>query len=122
MSRPKKEEKRTKVLNIRLTEMEYELLKEEAKSQNQPLSKYARHILTTKKVEIHYDLNPEDDTQKALLREHHKIGINLNQIARHLNSGGAETEELRKEIRKAISDLWRYSCHSEGSEATRNLH
>lgn len=106
MSRPRKEEKRTRILNIRLTEMEYDLLKEEAESQKMPLSKYARHILTTKKVEVHYDPNPENDIHKALLREHHKIGINLNQIARHLNSGGAETEELKKEIRKAISDLW----------------
>ena len=106
MPRPTQQEKKEKILNVRLTPTEYQLLLEESQKANLPISKYARHVLMTKKQEIHYDLNAENTELKELLREHHKIGINLNQIARHLNSGGAETEEIRKEIRKAITMLW----------------
>ena len=106
MSRPKKEDPKTKRITIRVTKTEYALFTEEAQKQNMTLAEYIRHRVIHHKTEIHYDIDKSMKTQKALLREHHKIGINLNQIAHHLNSGGAETEEIRKEIRKAISDLW----------------
>ena len=106
MSRPKKTDPRDHRITIRVTETEYSLFTEEAEKQNMTLAEYIRHRVIHHKTEIHYDIDNSIETQKALLREHHKIGINLNQIARHLNSGGAATEELRKEIRKAISDLW----------------
>lgn len=106
MARPKKNEKREKILNIRLTEIEYGLLKEEANHARIPISKYARHILQTKKTEVHYDLHTGDNDLKALCTEMHKIGINLNQIARHLNSGGASTKEMKTEITEMVSELF----------------
>ena len=106
MAIQKKTENREKILNIRLTEIEYELLKEEADYARMPVSKYARHILQTKKPEVHYDLHPGNNELKTICTELHKIGINLNQIARHLNGGGTFTKEMKAEITEMTSDLF----------------
>lgn len=33
------------------------------------------------------------------------IGNNLNQIARHLHTGGAQTDELQKDINACVEDV-----------------
>lgn len=40
-----------------------------------------------------------------LIAEYGKIGSNLNQIARHLNSGGMFYQELAWELRELVADL-----------------
>lgn len=37
--------------------------------------------------------------------EYHKIGINLNQIAHHLNNGGIVNDEIISAIKKNVSVL-----------------
>ena len=106
MSRPKKEEPKNRRITIRVTETEYELFAEEAEKQKMTLAEYIRQRAIHNRTEVHYDINPINEDYKKLLIEHHKIGINLNQIARHLNTGGAVTEEILSEIRKAIAALW----------------
>ena len=47
-------------------------------------------------------LNP----QNGLIAEFGKIGSNLNQIARHFNTGGIHSQEIRKELNQCIADIY----------------
>ena len=41
------------------------------------------------------------------------MGTNLNQIARHFNSDGADTEQLRAKILDELADLTAFRLHAE---------
>ena len=43
---------------------------------------------------------------KKLIAEFGKIGSNLNQIARHFNSGGIHSQEMRKAINQSIARIY----------------
>ena len=49
----------------------------------------------------------------ALLAQCGKVGGNLNQLARHFNSGGADTEQLRAKILDELADLTAFRLHAE---------
>jgi len=76
---------RTQQLNIRLTETEYENVKEKAKFCNLTVSEFLRKQIM-EGVIIKYE--PFDI--KALGNELNKIGVNINQIAKHINEKGGE--------------------------------
>lgn len=101
MSRPKKTEPKEKRITIRLTNLEYQIISEEAEREHMTLAEYARHRIIHGKTETHYEISTGKEELKELLIEHHKIGINLNQIAKHLNSGGIATPDLLRELRQA---------------------
>ena len=103
MSRPKKEEPKNRRITIRVTETEYAIFTEEAEKQKMTLAEYIRQRVIHHKTETKYEISAGKEELKELLIEHHKIGINLNQIAKHLNSGGSATEEIVAEVRKAAS-------------------
>ena len=41
-----------------------------------------------------------------LVSEYGKIGSNLNQIAKHFNSGGSQSRAIENEIHQCITDLF----------------
>ena len=41
------------------------------------------------------------------------MGGNLNQLARHFNSGGADTEQIRAKILDELADLTAFRLHAE---------
>lgn len=43
---------------------------------------------------------------EKLIAEFGKIGSNLNQIARHFNSGGIHSCKMQKAIRQGIADIY----------------
>ena len=49
----------------------------------------------------------------TLLAQCSKVGGNLNQLARHFNSGGADTEHLRAKILDELADLTAFRLHTE---------
>ena len=49
----------------------------------------------------------------TLLAQCSKVGTNLNQLARHFNSGGADTEQLRAKILDELADLTAFRLHAE---------
>ena len=106
MSRPKKEESKNRRITIRLTDLEYGLFREASEKEKMSIAEYVRHRAICGKTETHYDLHVGNEEIKNTCEELHKIGINLNQISRFLNSGGTLTDEIRKEIRRAISELF----------------
>lgn len=44
---------------------------------------------------------------KKLIFEFRRIGNNLNQIARHFNTGGIHSQEMRKAIGQGLSDIFK---------------
>ena len=49
----------------------------------------------------------------ALSAQCSKVGSNLNQLARHFNSGGADTEQIRANILDELADLTAFRLSAE---------
>ena len=58
------------------------------------------YLLKIRKVIAKYELVADMPELKKLISEFGKIGNNLNQIARHFNTGGIHSQEMRKAIGK----------------------
>lgn len=108
MARPKKEKelKHTHRIYLRLTDTEYEIISTNAKNANLSLAEYARKQVMNKKVIVKYELVADLPELKKLTAEFGKIGSNLNQIARHFNTGGIHSQEVRKAIHQGIADIY----------------
>lgn len=108
MARPKKEKelKHTHRIYLRLTDTEYEIVSTNAKNANLPLAEYARKQIMNKKVIVKYELVADLPELKKLIAEFGKIGSNLNQIARHFNTGGIHSQEMKKAINRGIADIY----------------
>ena len=101
MARPKKEKalQHKHQIMLRLTDTEYEIVSESAKAARLPLAEYVRKQVMKQKVTAKYEL-------KKLVAEFGKIGSNLNQIARHFNSGGIHSQEMHKSIDRSIARIY----------------
>ena len=93
MARPKKEKelKRNHRVTLRFTDVEYEVIAENAKGARLPLAEYTRLQALNKKVTVKYEIVADVPELKKLIAEFGKTGSNLNQIARHLNQGGPQS-------------------------------
>ena len=49
----------------------------------------------------------------TLLAQCSKVGGNLNQLARHFNSGGADTEQIRAKLLDELADLTAFRLNAE---------
>ena len=108
MARPKKDKalRHTHPVMLRLTDTEYELVSAHAKAAHLPLAEYSRRLVTGKQVKIKYELVTDLPELKKLTAQLGKIGSNLNQIARHFNSGGIHSQEMRKAINRGLADIY----------------
>lgn len=108
MTRPKKEEalSHTHHVNLRLTDTQYEIISESARRSNLTLSEYIRRQLLKGKVIAKYEIVADVPELKKLIAEFGKIGSNLNQIARHFNTGGIHSHEIRKKLNQCIADIY----------------
>lgn len=108
MARPKKEKELRHLhqIMLRLTDTEYEIVSGNAEKSNLPLAKYARKQVMGREVKIKYEMVAALPELKKLIAEFGKIGSNLNQIARHFNSGGIHSPEMRKAINQGIADIY----------------
>ncbi len=52
-------------------------------------------------------------TVSTLLAQCSKVGGNLNQLARHFNSGGADTEQIQAKILDELADLTAFRLTAE---------
>ena len=123
MARPKKDKnlRHTRHIMLRLTNTEYEIIAENAKVASLPLAEYVRKQITNKKVIVGIPYSEKPETQvivkyeivadlpelKKLIAEFGKIGSNLNQIARYFNTGGLHSQEMRNEIKKSITEIYK---------------
>ena len=108
MARPKKAEalRRSHQVMLRFTDIEYDRLSAQAEAAQLPLAEYLRKQVTGKQVKVKYEIVADLPELKKLIAEFGKIGSNLNQIARHFNSGGIHSQEMRKRIGQGISDIY----------------
>ena len=93
-------------ITVRFSEDEYDQLNFICEVLGITFSQYLRRAALTRRIEhpIVYATFSDDAAQK-LTGQMGKIGSNLNQIARKLNSGDPQTEQTMKSIETAIDQL-----------------
>ena len=108
---------KTHVIKFRVTEREKLELEQTAKLLHLSLSTLIRRALHSAKIErtvVVVGGGEETLTAvSALLAQCSKVGGNLNQLARHFNSGGADTEQIRAKILDELADLTAFRLHAE---------
>ena len=106
--RIKKEDPRSKLIQIRVSSHEEAKIKTNAGAR--PVSEFLRELGTGKAKNIKtYKIAQQDP---ALVTEVHKVGVNLNQVARSLNS----TAKSGGEINLAVVELHLAAINEQLSE------
>lgn len=107
MTRPRKEksEERDNRITIRLTDQELENLKTKSRKSKMSISDFVREQIANGKVVSSKNNKSELAKATALTEEFHKIGINLNQIAHHLNSGYEFSNPMADDLITCADDL-----------------
>ena len=100
---------KTHVIKFRVTAEEKTSLELTCKLLNLSLSTFIRRAIHNVKIEKTVIVaGGGEETLTAvstLLAQCSKVGGNLNQLARHLNSGGADTEQIRAKLLDELADL-----------------
>lgn len=98
--------KRSNVITLRLTEIEMATLDKACDNTGLSRSDYLRNLIMNNTPQIHFEVVADMDILRKIVGEYGKIGSNLNQIAKHFNSGGERSLMIEDEIRQCISDLF----------------
>lgn len=104
--RRNKENKRTHIICLRLTDIELSVLEDRAEKCKMTRSYFIRNLILNRKLTPKYQIVIDGEEIKSLLAQYGKIGSNLNQIARHFNSGGERSLAMQEEIQQAIAELY----------------
>ena len=108
---------KTHIIKFRVTEQEKMELEQTAKLLHLSLSTLIRRALHSAKIERTVVVaGGGEETLNAvstLLAQCSRVGGNLNQLARHFNSGGADTELIRAKILDELADLTAFRLHAE---------
>ena len=95
--------KRTVQVKFRVTEAERDLILEKMKLI--PTNNMAAYL---RKFAIDgYIVQVDHSDIKAMTAEIQKIGVNINQIARRVNSTGSVYQEDIDELKGALDEIWR---------------
>ncbi len=115
MARPKIDKgiKRDQRMTVRFTDHEIKLIQDYARDMKLTPTECVRERCLHSSVSVHYDVVTRTDDIKPLTEEFHKIGINLNQIAHHLNSGDLVAEAVIGDIKEYIDRLRKLSIMAE---------
>lgn len=108
MTRPKKEKelKRNHRVTLRFTDVEYEVIAENAEDARLPLAEYTRLQALNKKVTVKYEIVADVPELKKLIVEFGKTGSNLNQTAKYFNQGSPSSQEIEKTIHQCIAQIY----------------
>ena len=107
---------KTHVIKFRVTAEEKTSLELTCKLLNLSLSTFIRRAIHNVKIEKTVIVAGGDETLTAvstLLAQCSKVGGNLNQLARHFNSGGADTEQIRAKLLDELADLTAFRLSAE---------
>ena len=108
---------KTHFIKFRVTAEEKASLELTCKLLNLSMSTLIRRALHNAKIErtVVVAGGGEDTltTVSTLLAQCSKLGGNLNQLARHFNSGGADTEQVRARILDELADLTAFRLNVE---------
>ena len=108
---------KTHIIKFRVTAEEKASLELTCKLLNLSLSTFIRRAIHNVKIEKTVIVaGGGEETLTAvstLLAQCSKVGSNLNQLARHFNSGGKDTEQLRAQILEELSALTNFRLKAE---------
>ena len=107
---------KTHVIKFRVTAEEKASLELTCKLLNLSLSTFIRRSIHNVKIEKTVIVAGGEETLTAvstLLAQCSKVGGNLNQLARHFNSGGADTEQIRAKLLDELADLTAFRLNAE---------
>ena len=108
---------KTHVIKFRVTAEEKASLELTCKLLNLSLSTFIRRAIHNVKIEKTIIVaGGGEETLTAvstLLAQCSKVGGNLNQLARHFNSGGADTEQIRAKLLDELADLTAFRLNAE---------
>ena len=108
---------KTHFIKFRVTAEEKASLELTCKLLNLSMSTLIRRALHNVKIEKKIIVaSSGEETLTAvstLLAQCSKVGGNLNQLARHFNSGGADTEQIRAKILDELADLTAFRLNAE---------
>lgn len=90
---------RSKQLNIRLTETEIELLQKKIKKSKLSQSEYIRKSILEKNIIV-------IDEIKGLMVELKRVGNNLNQVTRMINTGEVKDSKELVQIKSNLETVW----------------
>ena len=98
---------RNKKLTVMLTEEEMTKLKKKAKSCNLTISKYTRFMLEKDKINSlkGFDNHIVEEKIGSLDKQLTKIGINVREIAYHLNKGGNVNDKTIENLEKLMISI-----------------
>lgn len=91
---------RTKKLTFRVTEKELYSIKQKVHEAGISQQKFLLNAALGKEIRHLKEY-------QSLMVQIKKIGVNINQIARHCNETGILTESEMHEIRKGMEQIWR---------------
>ena len=104
--RTKSKDKELNHRGLRLTDVELDLLDQGAACLSISRSEYLRKLLLEKQINHQIEVVADMNDLRKLVSEYGKIGSNLNQIAKHFNSGGSQSRAIENEIHQCITDLF----------------
>ena len=108
---------KTHIIKFRVTETEKLELQCTAKLLHLSLPTLIRRALHSAKIERTVVVaGGGEETLTAvstLLAQCSRVGGNLNQLARHFNSGGADTEQIRARLLDELADLTAFRLNAE---------
>lgn len=97
------ERKRNKEIHFYVTDEERKLIR-----QKMILSKTRNMGAYLRKMTIDgYIINTDTAPIKQVYEEMHKIGVNINQIAKKVNTTGDLYPEEMEELKRMVSEIWR---------------
>ena len=107
---------KTHVIKFRVTAEEKASLELTCKLLNLSLSTFIRRSIHNVKIEKTVIVAGGEETLTAvstLLAQCSKVSGNLNQLARHFNSGGADTAQIRAKLLDELADLTAFRLSAE---------
>ena len=108
---------KTHVIKFRVTAEEKASLELTCKLLNLSLSTFIRRAIHNVKIEKTVIVAGGGEAAltavSTLLAQCSKVGSNLNQLARHFNSGGADTEQIRAKLLDELADLTAFRLNAE---------
>ena len=89
-----------------ISHVELDLLDQGATCLSISRSEYLRKLLLEKQINHQIEVIADMNDLRKLVSEYGKIGSNLNQIAKHFNSGGSQSRAIENQIHQCITDLF----------------
>ena len=103
---PNKAPAKSRHIDLRVDQQTYDAIANNADYMGISVSEYIRQMLSKGKVVMkNYPILNPDSLNRVLFHLGH-IGGNLNQIARHLNGGGALSADTLRDVRRSTSDIF----------------